>query len=335
MLSVGAVTLLIHDGKTNWFEGFQLLADLRDPRRSPSTSSDRAPRDERAPMCSNGSMRIAVSAGLVALLPLIARAEVEVTQANGHVDLKATAAPVSEVLDRLGKQTGMKVTYDGAPGAAARHGDAPRPHARRGRPGRSGRPGSQLRLADGPVGRPRRGPHDLRRGDPDGRVSFPATRGELPRLPPASRPRARARGGAGAGRRRRRAARARSEDGSVAAASEPEPRPGGGTRQPRRLRDPASRRPGRCSPSPHSRRRRRPSRSRRCPPSPLPHRRTATTSPRRDSSAGAPSRGATAATAALPATGGSARRGSQPRAASPRCGDGRRRRARCRTSWRC
>jgi Ca2+:H+ antiporter len=26
MLSVGAVTLLIHDGKTNWFEGFQLLA---------------------------------------------------------------------------------------------------------------------------------------------------------------------------------------------------------------------------------------------------------------------------------------------------------------------
>jgi Ca2+:H+ antiporter len=26
MLSVGAVTLLIHDGKTNWFEGLQLLA---------------------------------------------------------------------------------------------------------------------------------------------------------------------------------------------------------------------------------------------------------------------------------------------------------------------
>lgn len=66
-------------------------------------------------MCSNGYMRVAVSAGLVALLPLIARAEVEVTQAGGHLDLKATAAPVSEVLDRLGKQTGMKVTYDGAP----------------------------------------------------------------------------------------------------------------------------------------------------------------------------------------------------------------------------
>jgi len=26
MLSVAAVALLIHDGKTNWFEGFQLLA---------------------------------------------------------------------------------------------------------------------------------------------------------------------------------------------------------------------------------------------------------------------------------------------------------------------
>jgi Ca2+:H+ antiporter len=26
MLSVGAVALLIHDGKTNWFEGLQLLA---------------------------------------------------------------------------------------------------------------------------------------------------------------------------------------------------------------------------------------------------------------------------------------------------------------------
>ena len=26
MLAVGAVTLLIHDGKTNWFEGLQLLA---------------------------------------------------------------------------------------------------------------------------------------------------------------------------------------------------------------------------------------------------------------------------------------------------------------------
>jgi Ca2+:H+ antiporter len=26
LLSVGAVSLLIHDGKTNWFEGVQLLA---------------------------------------------------------------------------------------------------------------------------------------------------------------------------------------------------------------------------------------------------------------------------------------------------------------------
>jgi len=61
-------------------------------------------------------MRVAVSAGLVAaLFPLVAHAEVDVTHANGRVDLKATAAPVSEVLDRLGRQTGMKVTYEGAP----------------------------------------------------------------------------------------------------------------------------------------------------------------------------------------------------------------------------
>ena len=33
MLSVGAVSLLIHDGRTNWFEGLQLLAILHDPRR--------------------------------------------------------------------------------------------------------------------------------------------------------------------------------------------------------------------------------------------------------------------------------------------------------------
>lgn len=58
---------------------------------------------------------MAVSAGLLALVPLLAHAEVDVTLVNGHVDLKANAAPVSEVLDRLGKQTGMKVTYEGPP----------------------------------------------------------------------------------------------------------------------------------------------------------------------------------------------------------------------------
>jgi hypothetical protein len=49
------------------------------------------------------------------LLAGSASAEVQVHVANGRIDLKATGAPLSDVLDRLSKQTGMKVTYDGAP----------------------------------------------------------------------------------------------------------------------------------------------------------------------------------------------------------------------------
>ncbi len=44
-----------------------------------------------------------------------ASAEIQVRVANGRVDLQASGAPLSEVLDRLAQQTGMKVTYDGAP----------------------------------------------------------------------------------------------------------------------------------------------------------------------------------------------------------------------------
>ena len=42
-----------------------------------------------------------------------AAAEVNVRVAEGRVDVAANAAPVAEVLDRLSKQTGMKVIYDG------------------------------------------------------------------------------------------------------------------------------------------------------------------------------------------------------------------------------
>jgi hypothetical protein len=42
-----------------------------------------------------------------------AGAEVTVRVAGGQVDLTATAAPVAEVLDRLARQTGMKVVYEG------------------------------------------------------------------------------------------------------------------------------------------------------------------------------------------------------------------------------
>jgi len=40
-------------------------------------------------------------------------AEVNVRVMDGRVDLSATAAPIAEVLDRLSKQTGMKVVYEG------------------------------------------------------------------------------------------------------------------------------------------------------------------------------------------------------------------------------
>ena len=39
----------------------------------------------------------------------------EVKVAGGRVHIQATAAPVSEILDRLARTTGMKVVYDGAP----------------------------------------------------------------------------------------------------------------------------------------------------------------------------------------------------------------------------
>ncbi len=59
-------------------------------------------------------MRVLVSA--LALLVASAgpgRAEVTVRLNAGRVDITANAAPLSEVLDRLARQTGMKVVYDG------------------------------------------------------------------------------------------------------------------------------------------------------------------------------------------------------------------------------
>jgi len=44
-----------------------------------------------------------------------ASAEVVVTRDGDRLKLRAVAAPLSEVLDQLAKQTGMKVVYEGAP----------------------------------------------------------------------------------------------------------------------------------------------------------------------------------------------------------------------------
>ena len=42
-------------------------------------------------------------------------AQTEVRRVGDKLDVKVTAAPVSEVLDRIARETGMKVTYDGPP----------------------------------------------------------------------------------------------------------------------------------------------------------------------------------------------------------------------------
>jgi hypothetical protein len=59
---------------------------------------------------------VRVSAALVALALAAApaTAEVAVRVSGGQVDLTARAAPLAEVLDRLARQTGMKVVYEGS-----------------------------------------------------------------------------------------------------------------------------------------------------------------------------------------------------------------------------
>jgi hypothetical protein len=52
---------------------------------------------------------------LASLAPAAAFGEVVVQSAEGRVDVRATAAPLSEVLDRLSRATGMKVVNEGPP----------------------------------------------------------------------------------------------------------------------------------------------------------------------------------------------------------------------------
>jgi hypothetical protein len=57
-------------------------------------------------------------AGLFVASALPVRAEIEV-RAAGRVDLAAAKAPLSEVLERLGEKTGMRVAFEGAPRASS------------------------------------------------------------------------------------------------------------------------------------------------------------------------------------------------------------------------
>ncbi len=58
-------------------------------------------------------MRLAAALVGLALAAAPAAAEVAVRVAGGQVELTATAAPLADVLDRLARQTGMKVVYEG------------------------------------------------------------------------------------------------------------------------------------------------------------------------------------------------------------------------------
>jgi hypothetical protein len=60
-------------------------------------------------------MRAAAAATLIAVLAAPSlRAEVDVQYKDGQVSVRASAAPLSEVLDRLARATGMKVVQQGA-----------------------------------------------------------------------------------------------------------------------------------------------------------------------------------------------------------------------------
>jgi len=58
-------------------------------------------------------MRFAAALVGLAVVATPAAAEVAVRVSGGQVELTATAAPLAEILDRLARQTGMKVVYEG------------------------------------------------------------------------------------------------------------------------------------------------------------------------------------------------------------------------------
>jgi hypothetical protein len=59
--------------------------------------------------------KVAVLTLAAVLAARFGAAQTEVRRVGDTLDVRATAAPVSEVLDRIARETGMKVTYDGSP----------------------------------------------------------------------------------------------------------------------------------------------------------------------------------------------------------------------------
>jgi hypothetical protein len=60
-------------------------------------------------------MRVGLALPLLALVAAPAAADIDVRMSAGRVDVHVKAAPLTEILDRLSRQTGMKVVYEGAP----------------------------------------------------------------------------------------------------------------------------------------------------------------------------------------------------------------------------
>jgi hypothetical protein len=60
-------------------------------------------------------VRFSVVLALLAVLASAAQAQVDVRTQGGRVELRVVAAPIQDILDRLSRQTGMKVVYEGVP----------------------------------------------------------------------------------------------------------------------------------------------------------------------------------------------------------------------------
>jgi hypothetical protein len=58
--------------------------------------------------------KVAALTTAAVLVATFGAAQTEVRRSGDKVDVRATAASISEVLDRLARETGMKVSYDGA-----------------------------------------------------------------------------------------------------------------------------------------------------------------------------------------------------------------------------
>src|SRR6185436_8005682 len=96
--------------------GFRLLLHLRRREFARPGAGISGEMSSLYPPATLPGMRKVAGVALLALLAARPGApDTEVRKAGEKLDVRANGAPVSEVLDRIARETGMKVTYDGAP----------------------------------------------------------------------------------------------------------------------------------------------------------------------------------------------------------------------------